>query len=104
MFLQLGLYAIRVVEGGVDKSYGIEVAKLAGLPVDVVGRARGVLSELESKKITKKRVDPNQVELFEGNRMHRELLKDLSEVDVNNLTPIEALRKLNEMKKKTKEN
>ena len=66
-----------------------------------MGRARGVLSELESKKITKKRVDPNQVELFEENRVHRELLKDLSEVDVNNLTPIEALRKLNEMKKKT---
>ncbi|NIA02528.1 MAG: DNA mismatch repair protein MutS [Nitrospirae bacterium] len=95
------VFLYKVVEGGVDKSYGIEVAKLAGLPVDVVGRARGVLSELESKKITKKRVDPNQVELFEENRVHRELLKDLSEVDVNNLTPIEALRKLNEMKKKT---
>lgn len=96
------VFLYKVVEGGVDKSYGIEVAKLAGLPVDVVGRARGVLSELESKKITKKRVDPNQVELFEENRAHRELLKDLSEVDVNNLTPIEALRKLNEMKKKTR--
>ncbi len=95
------VFLYKVVEGGVDKSYGIEVAKLAGLPVDVVGRARGVLSELESKKITKKRVAPNQEEMFEDNRVHRELLKDLSEVDVNNLTPIEALRKLNEMKKKT---
>jgi DNA mismatch repair protein MutS len=97
------VFLYKVVEGGVDKSYGIEVAKLAGLPVDVVGRARGVLSELESKKITKKRVDPKQEEMFEDNRVHRELLKDLSEVDVNNLTPIEALRKLNEMKKKTSE-
>lgn len=105
------VFLYKVVDGGVDKSYGIEVAKLAGLPVNVVSRARGVLCELESKRITKKRVNPDQIEMFEDRRAvsgikksHREVLKDLQDVDVNNLTPIEALRKLNEMKKKSKEN
>jgi DNA mismatch repair protein MutS len=105
------VFLYKVVEGGVDKSYGIEVAKLAGLPVSVVSRARGVLRELESKQITKKRVNPDQIGMFADGRepggikkSHQEVLKDLQDVDVNNLTPIEALRKLNEMKKKTKEN
>jgi len=105
------VFLYKVVEGGVDKSYGIEVAKLAGLPVDVVSRARGVLRELESKRITKKSVNPDQIEMFEDRRAvsgvkksHQKVLQDLRNVDVNNLTPIEALRKLNEMKKKSKEN
>ncbi len=105
------VFLYKVVEGGVDKSYGIEVAKLAGLPVSVVSRARGVLRELESKQITKKRVNPDQIEMFKDRReasgikkSHQEVLRDLRNVDVNNLTPIEALRKLNEMKKKSKEN
>ncbi len=105
------VFLYKIVEGGVDKSYGIEVAKLAGLPVNVVSRARGVLRELESKRITKKRVNPDQIGMFAEGReasgikkSHREVLKDLQDVDVNNLTPIEALRKLNEMKKKSKEN
>ena len=58
------VFLYKVVDGGVDKSYGIEVAKLAGLPVDVVSRARGVLKELENRHIKKDRVSPDQIDLF----------------------------------------
>jgi len=105
------VFLYKVVDGGVDKSYGIEVAKLAGLPLDVVSRARGVLHELETRHIQKSRVSPDQMDLFKAeDRKHEklrksygDLLKNLDEVDVNNLTPIEALHKLNEIKKKSSE-
>ncbi len=104
------VFLYKVVAGGVDKSYGIEVAKLAGLPVDVVSRARGVLNELETKHISKGRVDPNQANMFENARRHGEvkkshsaIMKDLEDLDINGLTPIEALHKLNEMKKRSKD-
>ncbi|NRB78682.1 MAG: hypothetical protein HRU38_08440, partial [Saccharospirillaceae bacterium] len=41
------VFLYKIVDGGVDKSYGIEVAKLAGLPQDIISRSRGVLVELE---------------------------------------------------------
>ncbi|MBD3360462.1 DNA mismatch repair protein MutS [Candidatus Peregrinibacteria bacterium] len=98
------VFLYKVVEGGINKSYGIEVAKLAGLPVDAVSRARGVLKELEAKQIKKMRVSPDQMKLFEGkSRKHSELkvLKDLKKMDIDKLTPMEALQKLNDIKKKT---
>lgn len=102
------VFLYKIVEGGVDKSYGIEVAKLAGLPVDVVSRARGVLSELENKQIKKSPVSPDQIGLFEdrehGNvKEHKEheVLSELKKLDLNKITPLEAMQKLNEMKKKS---
>ncbi|MFH1284709.1 MAG: DNA mismatch repair protein MutS [Candidatus Peregrinibacteria bacterium] len=106
------VFLYKVVDGGVDKSYGIEVAKLAGVPVDVISRARGVLNELETKHIQKKTLDPDQMGLFGSNdpRGHGGLsdsqtaiMKDLKFMNIDNLTPIEALHKLAEMKKKTNE-
>ncbi len=103
------VFLYKVVEGGVDKSYGIEVAKLAGLPVEVVSRARGVLKELESKHIGKKTVSPDQLDMFKEREAaglkdwEREMLKDIQNVDVNNLTPLEALQKLSELKRRAKE-
>ena len=102
------VFLYKIVKGGVDKSYGIEVAKLAGLPVSVVSRARGVLSELEKKHIQKSKVSPSQIGLFKEprehssvNENHKKLLIELSEIDVNHMTPIQALEKLNEIKKKS---
>ncbi len=102
------VFLYKIVEGGIDKSYGIEVAKLAGLPVDVVMRARGVLQELETKHISKAGVNPNQVNMFdtsrehgELNKSHREIIKDLKDLDVNKMTPLEALHKLDEMKNRS---
>ncbi|MFA7685997.1 MAG: DNA mismatch repair protein MutS, partial [Candidatus Gracilibacteria bacterium] len=90
-----------------DKSYGIEVAKLAGLPAEIVSRARGVLSELESKHIQKTKVHKDQIELFEE-RNHRPLnesekavLSEIQGLDVNNMTPLEAMQKLEDIKQKS---
>ncbi len=91
----------KIVEGGVDKSYGIEVAKLAGLPPFVVSRARGVLDELETKKISKEMVSPNQEALFEiknDDRSHK-ILKELNSLDLNNTSPIDAWKSLEELQK-----
>lgn len=97
------VFLYKVLNGGVDKSYGIEVGKLAGLPMEVVSRSRGVLKDLESKHIGKAAVSPDQLQFFDDKevRKHKAIIDELKDVDVNNLTPIEAIAKLNEIKKKT---
>ncbi len=100
------IFLHRIVPGGVDKSYGIHVAQLAGLPKAVLHRAREVLSELESdgaqaKPPKKKPKETSaQIPLF-GTKS--ELEKALEEIDINSLTPLEALNKLYELKKKAGE-
>ncbi|OGJ41988.1 DNA mismatch repair protein MutS [Candidatus Peregrinibacteria bacterium RIFCSPLOWO2_01_FULL_39_12] len=84
------VFLYKVVDGGVDKSYGIEVAKLAGLPVNVVSRARGVLKELENRHIKKDRVNPDQIDLF-GNGGNREHGKIASRD--GDMTPLQAIQK-----------
>ncbi len=98
------VFLYKIVEGGVDKSYGIEVAKLAGLPLDVVGRSRGVLAELESKHISRQKFNPDQISIFEREKAgisanEKKIFEEIRGIDVNMLTPMEALQKLNEMKK-----
>jgi len=101
------VFLYKIVDGGVDKSYGIEVAKLAGLPVEIVSRARGVLTELETKHIQKNRVNKDQIELFEDEkeRKHKALnqavINEIKDIDVDNMTPLEAMKKLDEIKKKS---
>lgn len=101
------VFLYKVVEGGVDKSYGIEVAKLAGLPVNVVGRARGVLNELEEGQSGTKRArrrqtffPTDQAELFDPIelREHKKIIGELGKMDTDNMTPIEALEKLVKIK------
>jgi DNA mismatch repair protein MutS len=94
------IFLHKIVPGGVDKSYGIHVAQLAGLPKPVLQRAREVLDELEnnSAKPAKKAKEPAvQETLF---NQQTELEKALAEMDINSLTPLEALNKLYELKKK----
>ena len=104
------VFLYKIVEGGVDKSYGIEVAKLAGLPVDLVSRARGVLSELENRHIKKGRVSPDQIELFEdvSAREHKKIdavdnkmMEELKQLDLNTMTPIQAMQTLHDMKNRS---
>ena len=103
------IFLHKIVPGGVDKSYGIHVAKLAGLPHSVLHRATEVLEELEaesrankakpSKRRRKEEVAP-QLPLF-GQKP--EVLKELEKLDINSLTPLEALNKLYELQKKAGE-
>jgi DNA mismatch repair protein MutS len=103
-----GVVFLRKVEpGAADRSYGIEVAKLAGLPNEVVVRAREVLAEHESsehrlsERITPgtstEPVRPAQLTIFTP--LSEPVLEKLREVDLNRLTPLEALNLLAELKK-----
>ena len=91
------IFLRRIVRGSADDSYGIEVASLAGVPKEVVTRAKAVLKMLEGD--TKKTVynddtDQNQIS-FESTAKD-ELINDLKSLDINSLTPIEALSRLSE--------
>ena len=100
----------RIVRGGADGSYGIDVAKLAGVPESVVRRARAILKSLEAEGIPKKEFrDDNKPESgsdfqlsFEQNN-NDEILDELKALDVNTLTPIEAMSKLYELSNKAKQ-
>jgi DNA mismatch repair protein MutS len=106
----------KIVRGGADKSYGIEVARLAGLPKEVLLNSKKILRGLEKRKeLIEKTVNVEQLSLFAENDMveeeqknmkedfYEELLFDLENMDVNNITPLEALRVLSELKKKMEE-
>ncbi len=96
------VFLYKIVEGSVNRSYGIEVAKLSGLPVSVISRALNVLKDLEKKKIKSapKNSDlENQLSMFNEEREKNNLINEkLKEIDVNTLTPIQALNKLSEIK------
>ena len=90
----------KIVPGGADRSYGIHVAQLAGLPGPVVGRANEIMASLEKSSGQAVKINPNaaqQVALFPETNP---LLDELKELDVNGLSPIEALNKLFEWQKK----
>ncbi|MEZ5359066.1 MAG: DNA mismatch repair protein MutS [Candidatus Zixiibacteriota bacterium] len=98
----------QISRGGCDDSYGIEVARLAGLPKDTIRRAREILRLLESGKFAKSElakgvhVRLNQTSLFDAAPTmagESELEKRLKELDVDNLTPIQALELLAVWKK-----
>jgi len=102
----------KVSSGRADHSYGIQVAQMAGLPLFVTNRAKEVLDNLESKELTpyevkKERLkklkseNDNQISLFEFK--DDELRTAINKIEVNNLTPLEALNKLSELKKKMNE-
>jgi DNA mismatch repair protein MutS len=99
------IFLHKIVPGGVDKSYGIHVAQLAGLPRSVLHRAREVLAELETngrgRPARRKAREPAvQASLFGGKG---EVEKELEEIDLDGMTPLEALNKLYELKKKAGE-
>lgn len=111
----------KIVKGGADKSYGIQVAKLAGVPDSVIERAKEIAEELgrhdivdfteilsnKKNSATKKKkehldeVDLTQMSLFDAVN-DNDIIEELKELDVGNLTPIEALNKLYELQNKIK--
>jgi len=103
------IFLHKVTPGGADHSYGIQVGQMAGLPLPVTKRAKEILQNLEGKELTPtevkkaklakmKKENDIQINLFEFK--DDELRKEISDIPINELTPIEALNKLNELKKK----
>jgi len=107
------IFLHKVNPGRADHSYGIQVAQMAGLPLFVTNRAKEVLDNLESKELTpyevkKERLkklkseNDNQISLFEFK--DDQLRTEISKMELDKITPIEALNKLNELKNKMNNN
>ncbi|MGQ0703166.1 MAG: DNA mismatch repair protein MutS [Gemmatimonadales bacterium] len=101
------LFLHRLEPGGTDRSYGIHVAELAGLPSDVVSRANLILKTLEGEhRMVPGRPradpDPGQLALFQEIRPDP-ALEELRQLDVDRLTPLEALNRLAELKRRASE-
>lgn len=111
----------KIVRGGADKSYGIQVAKLAGVPDMVIDRAKEIVEQLSDNDITGKvqsievnrgrgeakksvkydEVDLEQISLFDTVR-DEDVIKELTEIDVGNLTPVDALNTLYRLQNRLK--
>ncbi len=109
----------KIVKGGADKSYGIQVAKLAGVPDSVIQRAKEIVVELSEADITERvrniandnnkkakpikydEVDMDQMSLFDTVK-DDDILEELKNIDISNLTPIEALNTINRLQNKIK--
>ncbi len=106
----------KIVPGATDRSYGIHVARIAGVPHDVTSRAKEILEDIEDECMisgngrnskNKKRSSSRytQVVLFDQDASYAEttpdpVIEELKELDINSITPLEALNKLNEIKDK----
>lgn len=102
----------KIIEGGTDQSYGIHVAQLAGLPEKVIERANEILETLEKNQKDNRKTlpharsvpsepkysEPIQLSLF-GSKADN-IIDELNKIDITNMTPLQALNKLQELKKK----
>lgn len=106
------LFLREIVQGGADKSYGIEVAKLSGLPESILKRSKQILSKLEKHKaLIDKKIQGEQMMLFAVDEAEeeeeeqtasceREVLEDLKKLSINELNPLQALLLLKELQEK----
>jgi DNA mismatch repair protein MutS len=99
------IFLHKIVAGSTDDSYGIYVAKLAGVPQKIIERAKRILFELESQghlkqRITSKPENQDQMSLFTNtpDTVAEEIKDTLKRIDVNQMTPVEALNKIQELK------
>jgi len=118
------MFLRNIIKGGADRSYGIEVAKLAGLPKEILKESREILHRLEQRKeLIEKTINIKQLSLFgqiaeidskyeeknidlvENERDEKidEVIFDIENKDINNITPMEALKFLSEIKAKLEE-
>jgi DNA mismatch repair protein MutS len=108
------IFLRKIIPGGTDNSYGIHVAQMAGLPRTVIERAREILKNLEANELTPnsmpklakrppgREVDQNQVSLFSASE-NSLLENEIKSIDLDKMTPLDALIKLNELKNMLKE-
>ncbi len=98
------IFLRRIVRGGADDSYGIEVAKLAGIPAAVTDRAKEILKKTLSEGITvTKTVKEENLQLGMEFGVSSEMLDELRAIDVNTLTPIECMSILSDLSQRAKE-
>lgn len=116
------IFLRKIIRGGADKSYGIQVARLAGVPDSVIDRAKEISSWLEETDVTDKAKNlqvrtsakkkevvreavpaEKQMSLFDIYSADHPVLKELAGLDVSNMTPIQALNTLYELQKRLKE-
>ena len=100
----------KLIEGGSKHSFGIHVAKMAGMPKGLVERANDILHELEKKSVNNseikaedipKRQEKLQLQMFSSSTpVHDEILTLLEKIDINAMTPVECMLKLSELKDK----
>jgi DNA mismatch repair protein MutS len=90
----------KIVAGGADRSYGIHVAQLAGLPRPVIQRAGEILKEMEATGAKAVRLDPQAAQQLSLFLETNPLVEELQALDMNALSPIEALNRLYEWKMK----
>ena len=98
------IFLRKLIQGGSAHSFGIHVAKMAGMPKDVLDKANDMLKQLEhsrsSKELTVNAISP-QLQFFDINDpLLEEVRKELDDLNLDELTPIEAMLKLNELKRK----
>lgn len=99
------IFLRRIVRGGADESYGIEVASLAGVPKDVVARAKTILKTLEQDGVKAPSIQASNEEISQisfASTAKDELINSLCKVDINTLTPIEAMQTLANLSDKAK--
>jgi len=109
------IFLRKIVEGGTDRSYGIYVAKMAGLPLTVVKRAKEILESFEQESMfakdtelrdsfilhsSKDKMKPENIQIPMFTTQDSEIEKELKEIDINELTPLEALNRISSWKKK----
>lgn len=106
------IFLRKIIRGGADGSYGIQVARLAGVPMPVIDRAKEILAELDAADISKngkarraKKQMDGQMDLFAAATKaskNNEVLDDIKKIDLSRLTPIEAMNILYELQRKMK--
>lgn len=105
------IFLRKIIRGGADDSYGIQVARLAGVPQPVIDRAKDILRELEDADISKKEIKlrknkipiEGQVDIFSFNTVSKsrdEVLNELKALDITALTPLDALNVIYKMQQK----
>ena len=106
------IFLRKIIRGGADGSYGIQVARLAGVPLDVIDRAKEILVELDAADVnkngkpqkTKKQFD-GQMDLFAAAAkasQNNDVLEEIKKIDLSRLTPIDAMNILYDLQRKMK--
>ena len=106
------IFLRKIIRGGADGSYGIQVAGLAGVPRPVIDRAKEILKELEAADVHKQRARKRrapfegQVELFyavnNGDKAEKEVLDELKNMDISEMTPLESMNVLYRLQQKAR--